>query len=104
MTTPKPNIPLRKYYQANARHTFEEVGDGTVRVTDEAGRTGLFHWDGRWISGEITQAQRQMLLWCGGPALPPEMNFRWVEPPPHMGTPENPWPQPTDPAPAKPPT
>ncbi len=95
------NVPLRKYYQAATKHTFEEVGDGTVKVTDAEGRTGLFHWGGRWIEGELTQANQQMVLWCGGPTLPPEMNFRWVEAPLHRGTKENPWPWPEQNAPAK---
>lgn len=92
--TDRHNVALRKYYHSQAKQTFEEVGDGTVRVTDALGRTGLFHWNGVWIEGEITQAHRQMLLWCGGPGLPADMNFRWVEAPPHMGTPQHPWPRP----------
>ena len=99
--TAKHNAALRKYYQSATKHTFEEVGDGTVRVTDADGRTGLFHWDGPWIEGEITQANQQMLMWCGGPCLPPGMNFRWTEPPPHMGTKEHPWPWPVKNAPAR---
>lgn len=85
---------LRKYYHIPAKHTFEEVGDGTVRVTAADGRSGLFHWTGRWIEGDLTQCNLHMLSWCGSPPTPPEMNFRWVESPPHMGTPEHPWPWP----------
>jgi hypothetical protein len=94
MASSPGDAALRRYYYPPAQHTFEEVGDGTVRVTDAQGRTGLFHWDGEWISGEITQAHQQMLLWCGGPALPADMNFRWIEAPPEMGTPGHPWPRP----------
>jgi len=91
----------RKYYHIPARHTFEEVGEGVVRVTDAEGRNGLFHWTGRWIEGELTQCNLHMLEWCGGPRLPPEMNFRWVEAPPHMGAPGHPWPWPEPRIPAK---
>jgi hypothetical protein len=97
----KHNVALRRYWHAAKKHMLEEVGDGTVRVTDAEGRTGLFHWSGRWISGEITQANQQMVLWCGGPNLPPDMNFRWVETPLEMGTKEHPWPWPEKNAPAK---
>ncbi len=75
-----PNTPpLRKYYHIPFKHTFEEVGDGTVRVTDDNGDTGLFKWTGEYIEGEITQANLHMLFWCGGPDVAPGMNFRWVE-------------------------
>jgi len=93
----KSNVPLRKYYHPPAKHTFEEVGDGTVMVTDDEGRTGRFHYKGPWIEGELTQCSLQMLLWCGGPDLPPDMNFRWIESPAHMGTKEHPWPWPNPP-------
>lgn len=99
----KHNAALRKYYHAADKHTLEEIGDGTVQVTDAQGRTGLFHWSGPWIEGEITQANQQMLLWCGGPRTPPEMTFRWVEAPCHMGTKEHPWPWPEKNVPVKPP-
>ncbi|MBV9994485.1 MAG: hypothetical protein JO127_04660 [Caulobacteraceae bacterium] len=97
----KHDAALRKYYHVSARQTFEEVGDGVVRVTADDGRTGLFRWSGEWIEGELTQCSAQMLLWCGGPNLPPDMNFRWVEAPRHMGTSEHPWPWPDPPAPAR---
>jgi NAD(P)-dependent dehydrogenase (short-subunit alcohol dehydrogenase family) len=48
---------------------YETVADGLVRVTDEAGRSGLFHSDGRWNAGELRQADPHFLGWVGGPTL-----------------------------------
>ena len=42
--------------------------DGLVRVED-GGKTGLFHADGRWKSGEIRHADPQLIGWVGGPQL-----------------------------------
>lgn len=43
--------------------------DGTVEVENN-GVKGLFHYDGRHISGDIRQADPHMSLWLAGPQLP----------------------------------
>jgi NAD(P)-dependent dehydrogenase (short-subunit alcohol dehydrogenase family) len=48
---------------------YETVEDGLVRVTDDGGRSGLFHPDGRWRSGELRSADPHFLGWVGGPTL-----------------------------------
>ena len=42
--------------------------DGLVRVEHD-GKTGLFHADGSWQSGELTTADIHMIGWIGGPQL-----------------------------------
>lgn len=41
---------------------YELQDDGTIKITDGK-REGLFHGDGRWISGEIRQADPQLCVW-----------------------------------------
>jgi hypothetical protein len=55
-----------------ARHPFtgwlyEPAGDGTVKVTDDAGREGFFDLDGRWLRGTLREADGQVCHWVGGP-------------------------------------
>lgn len=47
---------------------FEVMEDGLVRV-EEKGRSGLFHPDGRWHSGELHHADPHLILWLGGPQV-----------------------------------
>jgi phenylpropionate dioxygenase-like ring-hydroxylating dioxygenase large terminal subunit len=49
--------------------TYQLEPDGRVRVSGEDGRSGLFDADGRWLSGELRQADPHLLLWVGGPQL-----------------------------------
>jgi hypothetical protein len=84
--------PLRKYYYVARKQTYEDVGDGTVRVTDENGRAGLFRWNGPYVEGDITQCNLHMLIWTGGPSLPPELNYRWTEVPASITRPSG-WPE-----------
>lgn len=57
---------------------YEEVGDGTVRVDDPArGKSGRFTWQGDWVEGALTHADPQMLLYIGGPNLPPGRDIYW---------------------------
>jgi NAD(P)-dependent dehydrogenase (short-subunit alcohol dehydrogenase family) len=48
---------------------YETLGDGLVRVSEENGRSGVFHPDGRWHAGELRSADPHFLGWVGGPAL-----------------------------------
>lgn len=48
--------------------------DGLVDVENN-GLSGVFHYDGRYHSGDMTYADPHMLLWLAGPALPTEATF-----------------------------
>ena len=53
------------------RHPFsgalhEQDGDGNVRVT-KGDKVGLFRSDGRWISGDLEEADAQLCGWVAGP-------------------------------------
>jgi hypothetical protein len=48
---------------------YEHAGDGLVRVTAADGRTGLFRADGRWVDGELRDADPQLCGWVGGPRV-----------------------------------
>jgi hypothetical protein len=73
------NVPLRKYRYVAGDQMFEEVEGGKVRVTDANGKWGLFHWDGRFIEGELSTVNLHMLRYVGGPTLPKVLNFKWTE-------------------------
>lgn len=58
---------------------YEEIGDGIVRVEDrERGKYGVFQWDGTWLEGEITHADHHLLIYVGGPDLPPGKDIFWT--------------------------
>lgn len=52
---------------------YEDLGDGLVKVT-KGSESGVFQCDGRWVEGAVTQADLHMLVWVGGPNLPPRAN------------------------------
>lgn len=68
---------LRRWRYVLKKQVFEELGDGTVRVTCDDGRVGLFKTDGSYISGDLTQASMQMIVWVSDPKLPLEVDLRW---------------------------
>ena len=45
------------------RLQYERQDDGTIRVSDDKGREGLFDKEGRWISGERKEADPMMCVW-----------------------------------------
>src|SRR4029453_5396598 len=47
---------------------YETGEDGLVRV-ELGDKSGLFHVDGRWHSGDLRDADPHLLLWVGGPQL-----------------------------------
>lgn len=62
---------------------YEAIGDGLVRVEDKAkGKWGVFRFDGTWIEGTLTYADPHMLIYIGGPDLPPERDIFWAFLPP----------------------
>lgn len=64
-------------------HIYERIDEELVRVVDDAGNEGRFRSDGRWIDGEITQADPHLCLWVGGKQLP---GFEEVSIPPTSRT------------------
>jgi hypothetical protein len=63
---------MLKLRHAMSGTLYEDLGDGRVRVTRKDGQTGVFHADGQWIEGDVTQADLHMLVWVGGRKLPRE--------------------------------
>jgi hypothetical protein len=93
MSEPGPRKShLRKYRYVAFRQTFEQQEDGTVLVTCDDGRVGRFHTDGRYIEGELTQANKHMLIWTGAPPQKPECRYRWGEVPVDISRPSG-WPE-----------
>lgn len=84
--------PLRRWRYAMRKQTFHEVGDGTCRVTCDDGREGLFEANGRYISGSLTQASKELIIFVTDPLLPPECNYRWNQVPVDINRPSG-WPE-----------
>ncbi len=51
-----------------SRALYEQDGNGNVRVT-KGERAGLFTAEGRWISGDIKEADPQLCGWVAGPII-----------------------------------
>jgi hypothetical protein len=66
-------MPALKHPLTGAIYSLEP--DGTVKV-DNNGVVGLFTRDGRYLSGEIKQADPHLVQWLGGPQLPQGMGSR----------------------------
>jgi hypothetical protein len=47
---------------------YEQDGDGNIRVTDGP-FSGIFTIEGRWISGELREADPHLCGWVGGPIV-----------------------------------
>lgn len=92
MTGSKQPGHLRKWRYPFKKEFYEEVGDGTVKVTRDDGRSGIFTLDGRCISGDLTQANIGMLVWTGSPHLPEECDWCWKEVPIDTSRPSG-WPE-----------
>ncbi|MBV9995366.1 MAG: hypothetical protein JO127_09140 [Caulobacteraceae bacterium] len=72
---------LRKYYYVAFKQMYEEIAEGIVKVTNPDGRTGVFQWNGKYLEGDLTQANLHMLVWTGGPPLPEAFSYHWIETP-----------------------
>ncbi len=66
-------MPQLKHPISGAIYTLQD--DGLVEV-DNNGLKGRFRFDGQHVSGELRIADPQMLVWLGGPQLPPEDSVR----------------------------
>jgi NAD(P)-dependent dehydrogenase (short-subunit alcohol dehydrogenase family) len=47
---------------------YERLDGGRVRVSD-GDRSGMFSFDGKWLSGDLRDADPHLLGWVGGPLL-----------------------------------
>ncbi len=48
---------------------YERLESGGCRVTETDGRSGVFTENGRWLSGEVREADLHFLNWVGGPQV-----------------------------------
>ena len=55
--------------------TYEEIGDGKVRVS-KGDDYGVFDWEGRWLEGNLTYADPNMLGFVGGPTIENDPGLR----------------------------
>jgi len=60
-------MPVMRHPSSGAVYTLRE--DGKVKVENN-GATGLFASNGRYIEGDIRQADPHFILWLAGPQLP----------------------------------
>jgi hypothetical protein len=89
------NRPLRRWRHPGTKEYYQQLADGTVEVTRDDGRSGIFHVDGRYISGDLTQVSKHMLVWTGQPELPDAFNYRWTMVPVDIERPSG-WPEEQD--------
>lgn len=66
---------MRKRRHPMSGTLYEDIGEGRVLVTRN-GLSGTFSCDGRWLEGEVTQADFHMLVWVGGRELPTEAGVK----------------------------
>ena len=59
---------------------YAQLEGGRVRVQKQGSDSyGVFTWRGEWLEGDVTQADPHMLLYIGGPDLPPENEVFWMQ-------------------------
>ena len=51
------------------RALYEQDGNGNVLVTQEDGAWGRFRQDGRWLEGNLKEADPHFCGWVGGPVM-----------------------------------
>jgi len=49
---------------------YDLEADGTIRVQAKDGRVGTFDKNGKWLDGDVKQADPHLCLWIGGKELP----------------------------------
>ncbi|MAR80725.1 MAG: hypothetical protein CL427_04660 [Acidimicrobiaceae bacterium] len=42
---------------------YQRVAENRVLVTTDSGATGIFDGEGRWVEGEIYEADPEMCIW-----------------------------------------
>jgi hypothetical protein len=72
---------MRKYVMHLTQQTYEEIGDGRVRVTTRSGKSGVFRWDGEWLEGDACDPNANMLVYTAGPDMPEGFGYRWTQVP-----------------------
>jgi hypothetical protein len=48
---------------------YEQDGTGHILVTSSRGQAGLFTPKGKWVSGELEEADPQLCGWVAGPIV-----------------------------------
>jgi hypothetical protein len=86
---------MRKYLMPLTQQVYEEIGEGRVRVTNRDGRTGIFTVQGRWVEGEVRDANVNMLLFTAGPNVRSDFRYRWTLLPADVHR-ESGWPEPQE--------
>ena len=66
-------MPIMKHPNSGAIYTLRD--DGNVDVENN-GVKGVFRNDGRYLCGDIRQADPHFILWLAGPQLPQEAMVR----------------------------
>jgi len=66
-------MAVMKHPRSGATYTLRK--DGKVDVENN-GAVGVFTSDGRYVSGDIRQADPHFILWMAGPQLPTEAMVR----------------------------
>ena len=66
-------MAIMKHPNSGAIYTLRK--DGNVDVENN-GVTGVFTSNGRYLSGDIRQADPHFILWLAGPQLPAESMVR----------------------------
>ncbi len=51
------------------RALYERDGDGAIRVTRPDGTWGRFTGEGRWLEGELREADPHLCGWVAGPVI-----------------------------------
>lgn len=64
---------MRQRRHALSGALYDVLDDGNVSVTSRHGERGIFTSDGRWVSGELRQADPHLCGWLAGPQLPPRL-------------------------------
>lgn len=66
-------MAIMRHARSGAVYTL--LADGNVEVENN-GAKGIFTSQGRYVSGEIRQADPHLILWMAGPQLPTEAQVR----------------------------
>lgn len=86
---------MRRYVMHLTQQIYEEIGEGRVRVTNRDGKSGVFDLNGRWIEGDVHDANVNMLVYTAGPEMPAGFSYRWLAVPADTRRPSG-WPAPLE--------
>jgi hypothetical protein len=64
-------VPRKLHMMTGA--IYETISEGVARVTTPDGRSGRFDDTGKWLEGELREADPLLCLWVAGRQLPAGM-------------------------------